>query len=605
MCENSSGLTSQQQNTGSDQLIEEVLQSSFQQGYPQNSQYEYSQEEECSDIYPSTLQDQQPYHHVSSYCSVNSEKPKKKKVTIPFTKQDHSFTTRTHGNLKKRTPKEKFMFLVKKLSKVCSVISDGDYFKKLSSLVAEVLVEAKSLVPLEHIPILFHEDPRPLAAPRRIRKPKIKPKLPAKIRYPEFVPDAFKLPDKKAMRIEAKEKLLAARQLRKAEREAAEKRSKAAMSTEQLEELKKQLHVKPIYGTAKDVLEESRKELKKTAADKIELSSQKPKPVAKSVLLISNNSQGVQLSPGQKLRLSPCQQVTLPSGHTLQLPAANRESSNVTKSHNLILLQKTPMASLSTPRHVKICPKPPTSAVDSLDPRSASPQHNVPAKSSTSSGEPSSSTIVVTMKTADGVSTSTDSNSLTTTIKTESHTIDTNSSCNSLPSTTVVTSTAKLNTNISPTNTITTGNVDTPAPSTSVPLISDSLSSSTLPCATPVTSTMVAALSTQVVEVPSTSPTCTEKTSTSYTALEVGSSKEGAVFTAETHVASTNTNIMNTCENTEKRNSPKLLIMATVPQNKRPRITRSQKRPADNTLLEEGVPTKHAMRLREIRPKKT
>jgi len=66
------------------------------------------------------------------------------------------------------------MFLVKKLSKVCSVISDGDYFKKLSSLVAEVLVEAKSLVPLEHIPILFHEDPRPLAAPRRIRKPKIK-----------------------------------------------------------------------------------------------------------------------------------------------------------------------------------------------------------------------------------------------------------------------------------------------------------------------------------------------------------------------------------------------------------------------------------------------
>jgi len=31
MCENSSGLTSQQQNTGSDQLIEEVLQSSFQQ----------------------------------------------------------------------------------------------------------------------------------------------------------------------------------------------------------------------------------------------------------------------------------------------------------------------------------------------------------------------------------------------------------------------------------------------------------------------------------------------------------------------------------------------------------------------------------------------
>jgi len=425
-----------------------------------------------------------------------------------------------------------------------------------------------------------------------------------KQRYPEFVPDAFKLPDKKAIRIAARRKLLAERKLRKAAREAEEERAKAAMSANLLVELREQLPVEPGAAQAAETATE----------DNIGPSSQKLKAIAESVLLISNQ---FRLTPGQQLTPPPGHTPILPEGCSIKLPAANSESSNVTEPQDVIPLQQAPVTSLSTPKHATIYPEPATLASDLFNLQS------VPAEGSTSSGEPSSSTIIVTLKSADGVSTSTNSNSLTNAFKTESNTIDTNSSCSSLPATTVVTSTANPNTNIPPTNTITTENVDTPAPSTSVPLISDSLSSSTLPCATPVTSTIITGTpvtstivtdtpvtsdtdsTAQVVEVSFTSPACTEETFANYTALDTGSSEDVVVYTTETLDADTSSGIVEALENMEGRTSPKVFILETVPPSEIPRVTRSKKRAADDTLLEESAPAKHAMRLREVKPKKT
>ncbi|XP_067949532.1 uncharacterized protein [Watersipora subatra] len=137
------------------------------------------------------------YVDVSSFSTVTTTK------TTPRKSKSHSKTTETTTKLHKgrtRTAKEKSLSLVKKLYKIVNAV-DSDNTEDMNKLMAalvDVMMVAKPLVPKDKVGVIFEDEPRPLAGPRRIRPKKRKPPVPLKQKHPDINPNALSWSDIKA-----------------------------------------------------------------------------------------------------------------------------------------------------------------------------------------------------------------------------------------------------------------------------------------------------------------------------------------------------------------------------------------------------------------------
>ena len=69
-----------------------------------------------------------------------------------------------------RNAKERFLHLLKKLSKLAEFVENTSVFTKLSAGLVSVMMTAKPMIPKETFSKIYTEEPRPLLHPRRTRK---------------------------------------------------------------------------------------------------------------------------------------------------------------------------------------------------------------------------------------------------------------------------------------------------------------------------------------------------------------------------------------------------------------------------------------------------
>lgn len=69
-----------------------------------------------------------------------------------------------------RTPKQQFMFILKKLFKMSKVLEKDEDFAELSVDLINLMLKAKPLVPKQKLGYIYQEEPRPLLHARRKRK---------------------------------------------------------------------------------------------------------------------------------------------------------------------------------------------------------------------------------------------------------------------------------------------------------------------------------------------------------------------------------------------------------------------------------------------------
>lgn len=145
----------------------------FQQCVPSSQaqqRYTYT-ENGYEEVGQETLETYDSEVSVYSTAATAARSPKSKKPGL------HGITT-THlfHNRIRRSPKEKFLCLVKKLSRIANAIDNQKDLNKLSAALVDVIIQAKPMIAEDKLDVLYEVEPRALIHPRRNRpyRPKVR-----------------------------------------------------------------------------------------------------------------------------------------------------------------------------------------------------------------------------------------------------------------------------------------------------------------------------------------------------------------------------------------------------------------------------------------------